>query len=245
MPTSGNQLDVSSATALEPAAFLTTLDPATADLATVVNDNIQTDLYDPLCLFGFTAMALSPELSNALAFIATSPTSKKLNTVLDSGSTHHIFRDRAAFHTYESAKELSVTTANCGSLVVLGMGIVTMAIHLSGCMVELTLQNCLHAPDVPVNLFSVGELQENGFRIHFEPGTISPYTHIIFPTFHTTLPNYSLKAEFIHRLLFISCDFGPVVSMPAVALGNDCFPKISLTPSLWHCRLCHPHIDVN
>ena len=137
-----------------------------------------------------------------------------------------------------------MTTANCGSLVALGMGTVTMAIRLGGHTVELTLQNCLHALDVPVNLFSVGEPQENGFRIHFELGTISLYTHIIFPTSHTTLPNYSLKAEFIHRLSFISCDFGPVISMPAVAPGNNCFPKISPTPSLWHCHLCHPHIDV-
>ena len=141
-------------------------------------------------------------------------------------------------------KELSVTTANCGSLVAMGMGTVTMAIHLAGRTVELTPQNCLHAPDVPVNLFSVGELQENGFRIHFEPGTNSPYTHIIFPTSHATLPNFSLKAEFIHRLSFISCDFGLAVSMSAVAPGNDCFPKIPPTPSLWHRHLCHPHIDV-
>ena len=244
MPTSGNQVDVSSTTTYEPAAFLTTLDSAPADLATIINDDIQADLYDPLCSFGFTAMALSPDLSNALALIATSPTSKRLNTVLDSGSTHHIFRDRSAFRTYDTAKELSVTTANCGSLVAMGMGTVTMAIHLAGRTVELTLQNCLHAPDVPVNLFSVGELQENGFRIHFEPGTNSPYTHIIFPTAHATLPNFSLKAEFIHWLSFISCDFGPAVSMSAVAPGNDRFPKISPTPSLWHRRLCHPHIDV-
>ena len=245
MSTSGNQDHDPSVNTLEPTAFLTTLDSTALDLTTIVNDDIQTDLYDPLCSFGFSAMALSPELSNALALIATSPNSKAgLNTVLDSGSTHHIFRDRSAFCTYEARKELSVKTANCGSLVAMGMGTVTMIICLAGRKIELMLQNCLHAPDVPINLFSVGDLQENGFRIHFEPGTTSPYTHVIFPSTHATLPNYCLKAEFIHRLSFLSCDFGSAVSMPAIAPANTRFPKTSLTPSLWHRRLCHPHIDV-
>ena len=168
--TPGTQDQDSSANTPEPIAFLAALDSTP-----IVNDDVQADLYDPFGSLGFAAMALSPELSNALALIATSPDpSARLNTVLDSGSTHHIFRDRSAFFTYKVAQELSVKTANCGSLMAMGMGSVKMVIHLSGRKVELMLQNCLHAPEVPINLFSVGDLQENGFRIHFEPGTTSP-----------------------------------------------------------------------
>jgi len=241
-PTSStqDQSSSSSTSTLEPTAFLAALDSTP-----VINDDVQTDLYDPLSLFGFMSMALSPELSNALGLIATFTSPKaRLNTVLDSGSTHHIFCDRAAFCTYEAAQDLSVTTANCGSLVAMGRSTVTMVIRLAGRKVKLMLQNCLHAPDVPINLFLVGDLQENGFRIHFEPGTTSPYTNIIFPGTHPTLLGYCLKAEFIHCLSFLSCDFGSAISMSAIAPGNDHFPKISPTPSLWHRCLCHPHSDV-
>ena len=219
----------------DPVAFL-----ASPDSAPVVNEDVQADFYDPLAF-----AALSPELSNALALISVSSGPKaKLNTILDSGSTHHIFRDRSAFRSYNVTQDVSVKTANCGSLVALGVGTVVMVIRLAGRRVELILPNCLHAPDVPINLFSVGDLQENGFRIHFEPGTTTPYTDIIFPSTHAALPGFHLKAEFINRLSFLSCDFDAAVAMPAVAPGIDRFPPVSITPSLWHRRLGHPHLDV-
>ena len=43
------------------------------------------------------------------------------NTILDSGCTHHIIRDRARFRNYAECA-LSVGTANCGSLDALGTG---------------------------------------------------------------------------------------------------------------------------
>jgi len=209
----------------DPVAFLTT-----TDSTPIVNDDIQADFYDnPL---GFAFAAMSTELSNALALISVSTGPKAaLNTVLNSGSTHHIFRNRSVFCSYKAAQDLSIKTANCGSLMALGTGTVVIVISLAGRRIELVLPNCLHAPDVPINLFSVGDLQENGFRVHFEPGTLNPYTNTVFPSTHATLPNFCLQAEFINRLSFLSCDFRSTVAMPAVAPDTNRFPPISPTPS--------------
>ena len=46
------------------------------------------------------------------------------NTLLDSGCTHHIIRDCSLFQAYV-VKDISVGTANCGSLEALGCGDVT------------------------------------------------------------------------------------------------------------------------
>ncbi len=66
--TSGTQDQDSSANTPEPIAFLAALDSTP-----IVNDDVQADLYDPFGSLGFAAMALFPELSNALALIATFP----------------------------------------------------------------------------------------------------------------------------------------------------------------------------
>ena len=109
---------------------------------------------------------------------------------------------------------------------------VVIVICLMGHQVELILSNCLHAPDIPISLFSVGDLQENGFYIHFEPGTTTSYTNIIFPSTQATLPGFHLKAKFIDCLSFLSCDFNGAVAMPVIAPSVGHFSPVSLTPSL-------------
>ena len=58
----------------EPIAFLAALDSTP-----IINDDVQADLYNPFGSLGFAAMALSPELSNALALIATLVLSRSIN----------------------------------------------------------------------------------------------------------------------------------------------------------------------
>jgi len=88
---------------LDPLAFL-----SSSELTPIVNEDVQADFYDPLG--PMACVALSSELSNALALISISTGPKaKLNTILDSGSTHHIFRDRSVFHSYD-AQDVSVKT---------------------------------------------------------------------------------------------------------------------------------------
>ena len=84
--------------------------------------------------------------------------------------------------------------ANCGTLQAKAMGNIALEICLNGQKFDLLLLDCLHAPDVPINLFSVGVFQEGGFRVLFEPGDSaaksSPYMDIIFPGNHSVLPDH-------------------------------------------------------
>jgi len=218
-----------------------------------VNEDLGDDFYDHFSPQSYAT--LSPALSEALALISVSPDLvSRLNTVLDSGSTHHIVRDRSFFQTYDTSRALSVKTANCGALQAKAMGDIVLEITLNDRKFDLFLSDCLHAPDVPINLFSVGAFQEEGFRVLFEPGdgTVdsSPYTDIIFPGHHTILPDHRLRARFINRLSFLSCAFRKdtltTTAMPAIAPSptTSQFPKTILTPSLWHRRLGHPSVDV-
>ena len=88
------------------------------------------------------------------------------NALLDSGCTHHIIRDCALFTNYIE-KEISVGTANCGSLEALGTGDVDFHYSYSDRFVIFTLKGCLHAPSAPTNLLSVGALVEHGMSCLF------------------------------------------------------------------------------
>jgi uncharacterized membrane protein len=58
-------------------------------------------------------------------------------------------------------------------------------------MVIWTLKNCLHAPDVPINLISVGALQEHHMSITFS----FQKTTIAFPTSHPQLSGLLFDAK--------------------------------------------------
>jgi len=90
------------------------------------------------------------------------------NALLDSGCTHHPFNDRSIFTNFNSARQLSIGTANCGSMKSLGSGNVTFNYTFAGHAIWFTLHDCLYAPDVPIGLISVGALQEKGLQIVFE-----------------------------------------------------------------------------
>ena len=167
------------------------------------------------------------------------------NALLDSGCTHHIIRDRALFYNYVQ-KEISVGTANCGSLVALGTGDVDFRYPYGDKFVVFTLRGCLHAPTAPINLLSVGALVERGMSCLFSPGGI---TRVFFPHDHPTLPDFVFQANVSHRLSFLKLDFvqpvastvvPPVVSMVSSAYS---FPRLKLDFMLWHRRFGHLGMD--
>jgi hypothetical protein len=95
------------------------------------------------------------------------------NSILDSGCTSHIFRDHSIFWTYDPEWAVSVQTTNCGTLHTLVHGNVKFRVQCGLSSVVVTLCDCLHAPDVPLNLISVGALQEHRMQLIFEhDGTI-------------------------------------------------------------------------
>ena len=72
---------------LDPLAFL-----SSSELTLIVNEDVQAEFYNPLGPMACAALSL--ELSNALALISISTGPKaKLNTILDSSTTHHIFHN--------------------------------------------------------------------------------------------------------------------------------------------------------
>ena len=168
---------------------------------------------------------------------------------LDSGSTHHIIQDKSLFSNYDTSGATSVTTANCGSLEAKGSGDISFRVRFGDRLVTITLRDCLHAPDVPINLLSVGNLQHRHIAVRFEPGLPGgvPFTDLVFPHDHPTLPGFSLRASVYRQLSFLNCDFvRPTLAFPALSSSSSLsppeasvFPRITLTPALWHRRLGH------
>jgi hypothetical protein len=210
------------------------------------------DLYDGILQNPRSYMLTSPSLSDALSFL-TSVSSTRVSALLDSGSTHHIIRDKSLFSNFDSAGAQSVGTANCGTLDALGSGDVAIRVPFGDRIVHLTLKDCLYAPDVPINLFSVGSLQHRRIAIRFEPGLPggSPHTELVFPPDHPVLPGYTLLATVYRQLSFLSCDFvRPPLALPALSPvvglappASSVFPRLDLTPALWHRRLGHLGLD--
>ena len=200
---------------------------------------------------GVGCMAMSSDLEYALS---SSPvlSSGCANALLDSGCSHHLIKDRSLFSSYDVSGATSVTTANCGSLRALASGDVTLRLPYNGRFVAVVLRNCLHAPDVPLHLLSVGVLQHSQIAIRFEPqsGQDPPYTALVFPRDHPVLPGFALRATLVRRLSFLACDFVPASSAlsPLAAPGLDLpaattFPRADLSPAIWHRRLSHLGMD--
>ena len=164
--------------------------------------------------------------------LALSSVPQKFNTALDSACTNHIFRDRDLFHTYNTEGAVPVKTANCGILSTLGIGDVKVKLILGNKTVVWTLTNCLHAPTVPINLISVGALQEHHMVITFS----FQKTTITFPPAHPHLSGLSFDAHVIRRLSLLHLDFIPP---PVTPLAFHLFPAPQNSPEIWHRRFGH------
>ena len=198
----------------------------------------------------FSSISFSVADSSPIGFAATT---FPFNSVLDSGCTHYIICDRALFWTYDTTLATPVQTANCGSLQTLARGSVRFRVSSGSRNVTFILNDCLHAPDAPINLISVGALTEKGAVFTFSRGQ----TTIAFPSDHPVLPSFSFDATVLNRLSFLDCNFilppssitpslsdpsSPLLDLDDVALATV-FPQVSLTPELWHRRFGHLGIE--
>ncbi|KAJ3482340.1 hypothetical protein NLJ89_g12145 [Agrocybe chaxingu] len=130
-------------------------------------------------------------------------------------------------------------TANCGSFLAPGRGEVRLLVRSGRRSGTVILRYCLHSPDVPLNLFSVGAFQEVGIKVSFDAG---PTTTITFPHMDSALPVFSLAASVSHRLSFFPCTFirPNVPALPALPhVAFPVFARAELTPELWHRRFGH------
>ena len=222
-----------------PFAPYTTHQPAYTHTASVNND-IHIDWYDVDLP---QALAFS-SLSELLPFespMSCASITNSFNTILNSGCTNHIIHDRALFWTYREDQAVLVKTANCGILKTLACGDVKFRVPFGQQQIVLTLCNCLHAPDAPLNLLSVGTMQEKRMRIHFNEN----HTVIYFPSDHPVLSRHMITAIVFRRLSFLQCDFlqAELPVSDGSELAFPAFAKVELTPELWHCRLGHIGVD--
>ena len=159
---------------------------------------------------------------------------ERFNTALDSACTNHIIKDRSLFHSYDVSRAVPIKTANCGFLTTLAVGDVKFHIVIQGKTINWTLRNCLHAPDVPINLISVGALQEHHMSVTFS----FQKTTIAFPCSHPQLRGLSFDAEVVRRLSLLHLNYIPAnIPPPTVALTS--FQVVPITFDLWHRRFGH------
>ena len=207
--------------------------PSTSTLP--MNNNVYFDLYQPgVISAAFSSLAdLSPACFSSISTL--------FNSILDSGCTHHIIRDRSLFWTYHVSQAIPVKTANCGTLETLAKGDVKMRLQCGSQSIVLIFRDCLHAPSAPINLISIGAMQERRMRIHFNEDT----TVVHFPSNHPSLAGLSFHATVLHRLSFLQCDFilPPVPLTDGTEVAFPTFPVVEPTPALWHCRFGHLGVD--
>ena len=72
------------------------------------------------------------------------------------------------FWTYDPGLATLVGTANCGTLTMLAHGEVHFWVVLGGSECTVCIWDCLHAPDIPINLLSVGAMQEKQLEVIFD-----------------------------------------------------------------------------
>ena len=204
------------------------------------NDNLSRDLY----IMRDSTKSSPYVLTNSVEFDHTAYLSLggRFNSCLDSGCTDHIITDRRLFQTYDTSGAVEIGTANCGSLSAKASGDVSFRVPYRDRFVTFTLRSCLHAPDAPINLLSVGALNERGMTVTFN--TLGAPTILSYPPSDPILPGFSLSAEVIRRLSFLNLDFVyPSTSSPPSAFPALTFPKTKYTSTLWHRRFGHLGMD--
>jgi len=199
-----------------------------------LNSDIYFDVYRSSVIF--TALSSISELSP----VCLSSISQLYNSILDSGCTNHIIRDRVLFWMYHTSLAVPVKMANCSTLETLARGDIKFKVQCGLHFIVLVLQDCLHAPSAPINL-SVRAMQEHCMCLHFNIDT----TTIHFPSNHPILSGQSINVTVIHQLSFLQCAF--LTPTPTITDGTEvAFPTFVVpdkTPSLWHH--CLGHLGIN
>jgi len=253
---SDSLIDPSSTTASPLPTVNTPVIEPTPDVAhTPVSDDVaESSLLDLYA--GFTPESLPPYLAflQSTDSFALASFASRFNTILDSGCTTHIIKDRQYFWTYNPELATPVGTANCGVLNTLARGEVRFRVLFQGQERIVRMRECLHAPDVPVNLLSVGAMAEKSVHVIFEKGAMT----IHFPHSSVDVDGVSLSAVVAHRLSFLRCDFllPPSSSVPDALLADILafpamsdstpplfFPHTPVDSELWHRHFGHLGMD--
>src|SRR6202522_786677 len=225
----------SSPSTLDDIPIIPPTDPVPLSSVHDSNQNIQRYIYPMRDSSKLLALSSISKV-DAISFLSLGG---RFNSCLDSGCTDHIITDRKLFHTYDTSGAVNIGTANCGSLSAVASGDVTFRLPFEDRFVLFTLRHCLHAPEAPINLISVGALNEGQLTVAFVPG--GPTT-ISYPMSDPVLPGFTFMATVVRRLSFLCLDFVLPSTQPC-AFPAITFPKAKLSSSLWHRRFGHLGMD--
>lgn len=158
----------------------------------------------------------------------------RLASILDSGTSSHLLKDRDVFWTYEVTQTRSMRTANQGVLQTMGSGDCLVRFTLKGVTTTVKLRDCLHAPSACVNLLSVGRMTAVGSRVgctmdNGEFAIVRKAPDGSRTNIYEGVPS--------NNLYFVELEFvyppgkGPIESV--------FFTKVVETMDLWHHRMGH------
>ena len=87
--------------------------------------------------------------------------SQDTSWIVDSGATSHVTPRKDFFSSYTSVNSEVLKMGNAGEVKVFGVGTVCLKTNTDSMLV---LQNIKYAPDIPLNLISVGQLDDDGYH---------------------------------------------------------------------------------
>ncbi|GAQ92728.1 putative retrotransposon protein with Ribonuclease H-like superfamily and integrase domain [Klebsormidium nitens] len=140
--------------------------------------------------------------------------------VLDSGSSHHISREKGVFKSLESLENgREIEFGNKGVLKAEGVGEVEILVKTPTGVALVTLREVLYVPGAAANLFSVSKATEKGAEFVFT----------------------EKKCELRHagETLFEACTVGDVWVIPKAIDSQAFLVREPESAELWHRRLGH------
>ena len=87
--------------------------------------------------------------------------SQDTSLIVDSGATSHVTPRKDFFSSYTSVNSEVLKMSNAREVNMFVIGTVCLKINTNS---MLFLQNVKHAPDIPLNLISVGQLDDDGYH---------------------------------------------------------------------------------
>lgn len=156
-------------------------------------------------------------------------------SILDSGTSSHLLKDRSVFWTYKTTQARSMRTANHGILQTKASGDCLVRFTLKGVTTTVKLRDCLHAPSAYVNLLSVGRMTAVGSKVacSMDDGKFA-----IAQRYPDGSRKNIYEGEQSNNLFFVDLEFlYPPCQQPPTESTN--FVKVVETMDLWHHRMGH------
>jgi hypothetical protein len=128
----------------------------------------QTDVADEVdIIIHDTSESISEQLFNA---VLNGSDSDVLDTILDSGCTRTMWKDRAMFETSPNYRECRIDVRVGDGFIIQGKGMGNVTLF-SKSGLPVIIPDCLWVPELKLNLVSVSHLDSEGFTTTFQGGT--------------------------------------------------------------------------